>query len=164
MPSSSATRRASCASSTLQHPRAPLRSVWRSGDSARWTPVTSCPASTASAAATAESTPPLIAAMTLTATPLLLGSALAPLLARWRSLRCSLAVASPRRAPRPTGALHDGRDDLEHRVDVGVGGRVAEAEAQRAARAGRVGTRGEQHVAGPGHPGAAGRPGRALDA
>ncbi|BCW63766.1 hypothetical protein StoSoilB22_27390 [Arthrobacter sp. StoSoilB22] len=33
-------------------------------DNARWTPTTSCPASTARAAATAESTPPLIAAST----------------------------------------------------------------------------------------------------
>src|SRR5919112_1430544 len=123
MPSSSATRRASCASSTLQHPRAPLRRVCRSGESARWTPVTSCPASTASAAATAESTPPLIAARTLTTTPVrlrgrsaprstaLVASAVAPLLARRprcdaHSLsaprpRCDAPSLSPHRLPIP---------------------------------------------------------------
>ena len=48
----------------VQHPRDPVRSVPGIRLSARCTPTTSCPASTARAAATAESTPPLIAANT----------------------------------------------------------------------------------------------------
>src|SRR5215211_8706356 len=64
MPRVSATRRASSASARVQQP---LPWTWRwPGVSAsfRWTPVTSQPASTASAAATDESTPPLIATRT----------------------------------------------------------------------------------------------------
>ena len=60
----SATRLASCESSTVQHPRAPDRYFCGFDESAKWTPITSCPASTARAAATAESTPPLMAAIT----------------------------------------------------------------------------------------------------
>src|SRR5262245_27366575 len=60
----SAARRASRASSSVQQPRAPDRYVCGFRDKARCTPVTSCPASAARAAATAESTPPLIAAST----------------------------------------------------------------------------------------------------
>ena len=59
----SAARRASCESSTVQHPRAPERYFWGFFESAKCTPITSCPASFARAAATAESTPPLIAAI-----------------------------------------------------------------------------------------------------
>ena len=62
----SAARRASRASSSVQQPRAPVRNDCGLLDSARCTPVTSWPASTARAAATAESTPPDIAARTLT--------------------------------------------------------------------------------------------------
>ena len=63
----SAARRASPASSIVQQPREPARQR-RAGccDSARCTPVTSCPASAARAAATAESTPPDMAASTFT--------------------------------------------------------------------------------------------------
>ena len=61
----SAARRASLASSSVQQPRAPVRYDCGFCDSARWTPVTSCPASTARAAAIAESTPPHMAASTL---------------------------------------------------------------------------------------------------
>src|SRR5215470_1280500 len=64
MPMTSAARRASRASSKVQQPRAPVRYVCGLRASARCTPVTSCPASTALAAATAESTPPDIAART----------------------------------------------------------------------------------------------------
>src|SRR3954471_11082557 len=135
MPGEAAPRRAWWASSTLQQPRAPLRRVCRSGDRARCTPVTSWPASTASAAATAESTPPLIAAISLTSA----GSC-------------------------PAGALDHGRDDVEDGVDVGVGGGVPQAEPQRAARPRGVGAGGQQYVAGPGHPGAARGAGGALDA
>src|SRR5660398_308593 len=47
-----------------QQPRDPLRCCARDRESALWTPTTSCPASTARAAATAESTPPDSAART----------------------------------------------------------------------------------------------------
>ena len=60
----SATRRASPASSFEQHPREPVRNVPGADDSARCTPTTSWPASTMRAAATDESTPPLIATRT----------------------------------------------------------------------------------------------------
>ena len=59
----SAARRASWESSMVQHPRAPLRYFCGLEERAKCTPMTSCPASTARAAATAESTPPLMAAM-----------------------------------------------------------------------------------------------------
>ena len=59
----SAALRASCESSIVQHPRAPDRYFCGLDANAKWTPITSCPASTARAAATAESTPPLIAAI-----------------------------------------------------------------------------------------------------
>src|SRR5215203_695658 len=68
MPIKSAARRASCASSAEQQPRAPERNDCGFFDSAKCTPTTSWPASTARAAATAESTPPDIAAKTFTAT------------------------------------------------------------------------------------------------
>src|SRR5437763_16103109 len=68
----SAARRASWESSIVQHPREPVRKVPGLADNARCTPTTSCPASTARAAATAESTPPLIAAKTRIALHLLL--------------------------------------------------------------------------------------------
>ena len=48
----------------VQHPREPVRRVPGIRESAKWTPTTSWPASTARAAATAESTPPDIAAKT----------------------------------------------------------------------------------------------------
>ena len=65
----SAARRASLASSIVQQPRAPERYDCGLRDRARWMPVTSCPASAARAAATAESTPPDIAASTFTTPP-----------------------------------------------------------------------------------------------
>src|SRR6187551_1230533 len=109
MPSTSAARRASEASSREQQPREPVRSAAEVCDSARCTPTTSCPAATARAAATAESTPPLIAAKTLIGAP------------------------SPDRLrlPRPPGPLDDGADHRGHGVDVVRGGGVAEREAQR---------------------------------
>src|ERR1700689_2589754 len=64
MPITSAARRASRASSSVQHPRAPVRYELGLRDKARCTPVTSWPACAALAAATAESTPPDIAAST----------------------------------------------------------------------------------------------------
>src|SRR5690348_1105474 len=64
MPMTSAARRASRESSSVQQPRAPVRYERGLDDSARWTPVTSWPASAMRAAATAESTPPDMAAST----------------------------------------------------------------------------------------------------
>ena len=63
----SAALRASCESSIVQQPRAPERYFCGLADSAKCTPITSWPASTARAAATAESTPPLIAAISFIA-------------------------------------------------------------------------------------------------
>src|SRR3954467_3352084 len=103
MPSTSAARRASREASREQQPRAPLRCDAGDGDSARCTAVTSWPASTARAAATAESTPPDSAARTRIVTPLLTGGA---------------------------GALDRRADDLYQRVDVGGSGAVAEGEPQ----------------------------------
>src|SRR6476661_4684104 len=65
MPITSAARRASLASSRVQQPRAPERYDAGLRDRARWMPVTSWPSSAARAAATAESTPPDIAATIL---------------------------------------------------------------------------------------------------
>src|SRR5699024_7460068 len=62
--STSAARRASEASSIEQQPRDPFRCWARDRARAMCTPTTSCPASTARAAATAESTPPERAAST----------------------------------------------------------------------------------------------------
>ena len=68
MPMMLAARCASIESSMVQHPRLPVRSVPGIRLRARCTPTTSWPASTARAAATAESTPPLMAARTFTRT------------------------------------------------------------------------------------------------
>src|SRR5690554_3707936 len=73
MPSLSAARRASLLSSIEQHPREPERNASRLRLSAMCTPTTSWPASTARAAATAESTPPDRAASTRMGIPLTLG-------------------------------------------------------------------------------------------
>src|SRR3954454_16131562 len=94
MSRTSAARRASCASSFEQQPRDPVRKVAGDWDSARCTPVTSCPASTASAAATAESTPPDLAARTL------------------------LAGRSSAYEPSP---VDDGGQRLNQRIDIGSG-------------------------------------------
>src|SRR5215210_7978568 len=106
MPITSAARLASLASSIVQQPRAPVRYEAGLRESARWMPVTSWPASTARAAATAESTPPDMAAMIL--------------------------IRSSRRSPGPgrAGPLHDRADGLDEGVDVGGGGGVPEREAQ----------------------------------
>src|SRR5215510_10396106 len=107
MPMTSAARRASLASSMVQQPRAPERYDAGLRESARWMPVTSWPASVARAAATAESTPPDIAATTLIAAPSQGGAA---------------------------GSLDRRADRLDQRVDVAGGRRAAEREAQRVSR------------------------------
>src|SRR6478735_4731833 len=103
MPITSAARRASLASSMVQQPRAPERYDAGLRERARWMPVTSWPASAARAAATAESTPPDMAARTF-------------------------MPGSPRpRRPGPFDRRPDGVDDG---VDVGLGRGVAQREPQ----------------------------------
>ncbi len=116
MPSCAATRRASSTSETLQHPESdsPPQSF-------SVTPVTSCPCSSSSAAATDESTPPLMA--TSTRRPARRPARRSPC----RS-PCQAGTAAPRS---PCDGV---RDHLERAVDVGVGGREAEAQAHRGGR------------------------------
>src|SRR4249920_1817725 len=121
MPSCAATRRASSTSATLQQPESdsPPHSL-------RVTPVTSCPCSSRRAAATEESTPPLIATRTrepITPPP-------------WGA-RCSPGYPARPRSRRLPGAaqLRDGsRDHVEGDVDVGVGRREPEAQPERRQR------------------------------
>src|SRR3954447_20213719 len=131
MPSTSAARRASEASSREQQPRELVRSAAEVCDNARCTPTTSCPAATARAAATAESTPPLIAA---------------------RTLICAASSSAFRhpsalRLSGPPGPLDDGTDHRGHRLDVVRGGGVPEGEAQRPPRLRLVRAHRDQHVA-----------------
>src|SRR6478672_10250651 len=130
MPMTSAARRASLLSSIVQQPRAPERYDAGLRDRARWIPVTSWPASAARAAATAESTPPDMAARTF-------------------------MERSPARGP---GPLDDGTDRLDEGVDVGLGGGGAEREAQRVPRRLGGAPHREQDVGGLGDAGRAGRP------
>src|SRR5688500_16310699 len=113
MSSRSATLRASCASSIVQHPRAPLRDWPGCDDRARCTPTTSCPPATTLDAATDESTPPLIAARTRIS----------------RSPSRDDTLAATREASGP-GPLDDGPDRLDEGVDVRSGRGVPEREAQ----------------------------------
>src|SRR4051795_11062935 len=102
----SAARRASLESSMVQQPRAPVRYDWGLRDNARWIPVTSCPASAARAAATAESTPPDMAARIF-------------------------IPGSP--FPGRSGAFDRRPDRLDHGLHVGRGRGVTEREPQRVA-------------------------------
>src|SRR5690349_12258696 len=134
MPMTSAARRASLASSIVQQPRAPERYDAGLRERARWIPVTSWPASAARAAATAESTPPDMAARTfIPASPL------------------------------PAGAFDRRPDRVGHGVHVGRCGGVPEREPERVPGLGRVAAHREQHVRGLGYAGRARRAGRALD-
>src|SRR3954467_11022369 len=139
MPSTSAARRAPRESSSEQQPRAPSRNDAGEGDNARCTPVTSWPAETARAAATALSTPPDMAARTFIALSLQRGGG------RTRTL--------DRRA--------DGR---HQRVDISRCRGVTEREAQGPTCALFVMAHREQHMTRPGDTGRAGRARRALDA
>ena len=123
-----------------QQPREPVRSVPGAEDSARCTPTTSCPASTILAAATEESTPPLIATRTRMA------SSLVP---NWPTPPGGRAL--PRRAA-PRGP---------QRFVVGAG--VPQRQPQRAARARRIGTHRGQNVRGLRHARGARRTGGALN-
>ena len=133
----SATRRASPASSIVQQPRADSRRVAALCDSARCTPTTSCPASSIRAAATAESTPPLMAATTRISRP--------------------LPPASRRTLDRGGQGGDDGVD-----VRVGRGWPSVRRKAPLAVRL--ADAHGEQHVARLGHADLARRTRRALHA
>ena len=118
MPISSAARRASSTSDTLQQP------VSLSPPQSRIvTPTMSWPSRASSAAATDESTPPLIATMTLMAPRALTPTG--PLAAAWRRIAHSTAA-------RP--------------VDVGLGGGVAEREPQRPGGQRRIEAHRSEHV------------------
>ena len=138
----SATRRASPASSIVQQPRALSRSVAADWLSARCTPTTSCPASSIRAAATAESTPPLIAATT-----------------RIRS--SSPRTRRPGRGGRARAAAGSAARNASTSASVEVWPRVTRS-APRACVLGH--THGQQDVAGLRHARLAGRAGGALDA
>ncbi len=133
----SAARRASLASSMVQQPRAPERYDAGLRDSARWMPVTSCPASAARAAATAESTPPDMAATT----------------SHHRLRRLA------DRARSTTGPIASTRASTSAAVEV-----WPEREAQRVAGLLVGAPHGQQHVRGLRDAGGAGGAGRALDA
>src|SRR4051794_15550322 len=143
MPITSAARRASLASSSVQHPRAPERYDFGLRERARWMPVTSWPASAARAAATAESTPPDIAARTRISAP--------------------FSTRRPRREARGPRPLDDRPDRLDQRRHVRLGRGVAEREAQRGARLLVAAAHGEQDVRRLRYAGVARRPGRAFD-
>src|SRR4051812_13704449 len=140
MPSTSAARRASRESSSEQQPRAPSRWDAGEGDNARWTPVTSCPAATARAAATALSTPPDMAASTFIAGP------------------------SPQRSGGAARPLDRGTDGRQQGIDVTGGGGVTEREPQRATRSFLVVPHGQQHMARSRDAGRARRAGGTFDA
>src|SRR5690606_11614998 len=128
--------------------RALSRSVAADCARARWTPTTSWPASIIRAAATAESTPPLIAATTL--------------------MRPPPGVCGSRPAPGggvgTTGALERRRQGGEKGVDVGPLRAVPEGEPQRTPCLGLRHAHRQQHVAGARDAGLARRAGRAGDA
>src|SRR5664280_2039311 len=86
--------------------------------------------STARAAATAESTPPDMAARTLTAV--------------WTGSRGPHGGGCRRRTD-PTGALDHGADGLDQGVDVGRGGVVAKGAPQRGPSPVFRSAHGEQH-------------------
>src|SRR5215468_4142358 len=113
MPITSAARRASRASSSVQQPRAPLRYELGFRDKARCTPVTSCPASAALAAATAESTPPDIAASTR---------------------KVVITARIGRSAGSPARPLDYLADHEAERIHVGLLRGVAQGKPERAAR------------------------------
>src|SRR5690554_1904927 len=111
MPSTSAARLASPESSIEQQPREPVRNWSRLRESAMWTPTTSCPASTARAAATAESTPPDRAARTRTRPGYVLRrGGPKPVLRRSGSAGADLQDERRRRAREPFGVRDDVRE------------------------------------------------------
>src|SRR5436305_10893331 len=139
----SAARRASRASSSVQQPRAPVRYVCGLRASARCTPVTSYPASTARAAATAESTPPDMAANTRMVFRVTAGRAQP----EPGFGEASTARSAPGRL-RPPGALDRAREHGEQFVELGRGRGVAEREPQRRAGPVPVRVHGPQYVRG----------------
>src|SRR5262245_12315641 len=127
----SAARRASLASSSVQQPRAPVRNDAGLLDSARCTPTTSCPASAARAAATAESTPPDIAASTRRGRFWLLISVYEGSRRRWSDVSGSVINRlGPVLQTRPTGTLDHWSDRVDQGIDVGLGRGMPEGEAE----------------------------------
>src|SRR6266568_2495953 len=180
MPITSAARLASLASSSVQRPRAPVRYERGFMDSARWTPVTSWPASAALAAATAESTPPDMAASTRsrsTATRVFArGPARAPgflitedpvgqgaQIFRDHGRRAPCGVVWRLAGGGAAGALYCLADSRTEGVHVLLGRGVPEREPQRAAGPGVVRAHREQHMAWLRHARRAGRAGGAGD-
>src|SRR5688572_13272353 len=109
MPSWAATRRASSTSDTLQQPESdsPPHSL-------SVTPVTSCPSARRRAAATDESTPPLMATSTRISAP------------SSRSARSRHPASGA-----PGQPVHTGRDHGDGLVDLGLGGGPPEGEPHR---------------------------------
>src|SRR5262245_50832929 len=131
MPSCAATRRASSTSLTLQQPESdsPPQSL-------SVTPVTSWPCSSSNAAATDESTPPLIATSTRSAVPC--PFTLSPWGVRYSPDCPSEGRPARSRSRRRAGAaqlLDRARDDVERDVDVVVGAGESEAQTDRRERA-----------------------------
>src|ERR1019366_1460406 len=128
MPMTSAARRASRASSSVQQPRAPVRY----DDSARWPPAPPSPPSPRGAAAVAESTPPDIAASTRR-----------PLIGQKPTRRQpplpACGAAAGLAGGGAAGAGYGFADHQGQGVHVAGGGGVAQGETQRAAGAGVVG-------------------------
>src|SRR3989442_1450579 len=141
MPSCAATRRASSTSAALQHPESlsPPHNF-------SVTPVTSCPSAWSTAAATEESTPPLI----ITSTRLIFARSRPYGPGRSGPARCSAGYPppDPRSRGGPDETVHGLGNDRERDVDVGGGRRVAEAEADRRAGPLRGEAHREQHVRG----------------
>src|SRR5262245_15780644 len=165
MPITSAARRASRASSRVQQPRAPVRNDLGLLESARCTPTTSYPASAARAAATAESTPPDIAASTRRGRFWLVISVYEGG-RRHRANGADRVIGGPGPAlqTRPTGTRDHRSNRADQGVDVGLGRGVAEGEAERAASPLLALTHRQQDVAGLGDASRARRAGRTLDA
>src|SRR5664280_1654324 len=159
MPSRSATRRASPASSTVQHPRALSRRVAGFLASARWTPTTSCPASSIRAAATAESTPPLIAATPLLSSAPLPGLGVGPPVSRRPAERTRLPRAGGR-----SRMVHDAGQLGQEALDVAGCGGVPEGDPQTGTGRGFTESEGEDDMARPLDPGLARRARRDADA
>src|SRR5258706_8486227 len=115
MPITSAARLASRASSSVQQPRAPVRYERGFLDRARWTPVTSWPASAARAAATAESTPPDMAASTRS---LVIG---------FEGMRPAAGPGKTVTMKQPAEPPHGTRTPRDHDLSAPIDGRYFEA-------------------------------------
>ena len=137
----------------MQHPLAPVRRVPGIRESAKWTPTTSCPASTARAAATALSTPPLIAAKTFT--PTSVGSA--------SGKKPQAPALAARGHPRGSSLLDNAGEYRRDSLDVILCGVVAQTKAQCSACRLFAQPHRQENVRGFGNTGLAGGPGGDLN-